>query len=83
MKYTRKILTMILAMAISVSHILPVYADTSDLPENGNGEPTELELEDLDPSTLHIHKLGEDIIKAAGHSYQPDYEYESMMVADP
>ncbi|MBQ1341263.1 MAG: S8 family serine peptidase, partial [Erysipelotrichaceae bacterium] len=59
MKYTRKILTMILAMAISVSHILPVYADTSDLPENGNGEPTELELEDLDPSTLHIHKLGE------------------------
>ena len=57
MKNTRKFITMILALAISVSHILPVYADTSDLPDNGNGEPVELELEELDPSTLHIHKL--------------------------
>jgi len=59
MKKTIKFITMILALAISVSHILPVYADTSDLPDNGNGEPVELELEELDPSTLHIHKLGE------------------------
>ena len=59
MKNTRKFIIMILALAISVSHILPVYADTSDMPDNSDEEPAELQLEDLDPSTLHIKKLGE------------------------
>ena len=31
----------------------------------------------------HIHQLGEEMIKAVDYSYQPDYELESMMVAEP
>ena len=30
-----------------------------------------------------IHQLGEEMIKAADYSYQPDYECEPMLVAEP
>lgn len=31
----------------------------------------------------HIHQLGEEMIKAVNCSYRNDYEFESMLVAEP
>ena len=58
MKNCKKILALMLALTLSFSHILTTYADTLEEPENPD-TPIELEMEDLDPDTLHIKKLGE------------------------
>ncbi|MBQ3376437.1 MAG: cell wall-binding repeat-containing protein [Erysipelotrichaceae bacterium] len=68
MKNVKKILALVLAVSLSFSHILTTYADTLEQPQDSDSL-IELEMEELDPTTLHVKKLGET-------EEQPDEEEE-------
>ena len=68
MKNVKKILALVLAVSLSFSHILTTYADTLEQPQDPDSL-IELEMEELDPDTLHVKKLGET-------EEQPDEEEE-------
>ncbi|MBQ3383948.1 MAG: S8 family serine peptidase [Erysipelotrichaceae bacterium] len=61
----KHLLTLLLAFTLVFTHaVTPVYAETGDEPNEADpGNSTQLEMEDLDPSTLNVKKQGTDLVK--------------------
>ena len=59
MSKLRKYLAIVLALSMSFTHISFVYAETDSEQENNDStESVQLEIEELDPSSLGVEKLG-------------------------
>ena len=61
----KHLLTLLLAFTLVFTHaVTPVYAEAGDEPNEADpGNSTQLEMEDLDPSTLNVQKIGEKYVK--------------------